>query len=92
MLVDYPFFIAIEPITTSFLIVGAAKALGLVGAAAGGGAIGNAASQKANGKKKVDWEEAAKKGSKEGIGTLRTSMFVLGVRIPGATDGPDMKA
>ncbi len=63
MLEVHSVYLAIEPVTTTAVVIGIGKLLGLFGAAAGGATVGNAVGQKAKDKtKKVDWGKAASEG------------------------------
>ncbi|NEO58719.1 MAG: hypothetical protein F6K54_40210 [Okeania sp. SIO3B5] len=70
MLTTHFIHFAIEPVTTTIALIAVGKALGVCGAGVGGATVGNALSQKANGKKKVNWLKAASDGTKSAVSTM----------------------
>ncbi|NET26782.1 hypothetical protein [Okeania sp. SIO1I7] len=70
MLTTHFIHFAIEPVTTTIALIAVGKALGLCGAGVGGATVGNALSQKAKGKKTINWSKAASDGTKSAVSTM----------------------
>lgn len=87
MLTTHFIHLAIEPVTTTIALIAVGKALGLCGAGVGGATVGNALSQKAKGKKKINWSKAASEGTKSAVSTMSLVTRLDGVISP--TDSSD---